>query len=322
MSANEFDAAPGKPGYSMVHVALALAGTVFAAWVFSFIYGIAGHYSPLVYLNLVLAYLFGWLVGRVGQGFLRKYRIDGRIAATLVGLIGGLCAVYFVWPAYIWVVTDYNFHAYGELIGEPLDIWETMRYIADNPLWSIKSGKNSSPWPAAFYFLIWAGELVLIVGIAAKVCRTYVRENLLCGQCRDWVVPSGDFARFAIPDDESQPELLTALSAGDVSGLPALARATDEEAAGSVGNWLEVKGFACPNCHGSDEYVTVSLVVVCPAKKKESLERSEKVLLRLAKIDPDTERRLFQAEPSRVLPVAEEENGESDGIGEKEKENA
>lgn len=314
MSANEWETASGKSGYSMVHVGLALAGTVVAAWVLSFVYGLAGHYSPLVYLNLLLAYVFGWLVGRIGQGFLRKYRIDGKMAATAVGLVGGLCAVYLAWPAYFWVVTDFNFSTYKESLVDPVGIWETLRYISENPLWSIKSGKNSSPWPAAFYFLVWAGELVLIVGVAVKVCRSFVRDNLLCDHCRDWVAPSGDFARLAIPA-EGQAALMAALPAGDVSALPDLPRVSDEEAE-APGAWLEVKGFACPNCQGKDEYVTVSLVSLDVAKKKDSLERSEKVLARLIRIDPDTERRLFEPAPAAENADTDARDKEDAEVGE------
>lgn len=288
-----------RPRFTAVHVVLALVGVIVAAWVLSFIYGIAEHYSPLIYLNLVLAYGFGWLVGRAARAMLRKYRIDSMAAATLIGVLGGVAAVYLAWPAYLWVITNFNFSIYTETIVRPLDILEIMGMIAEDPMWSI--GKSSGTMPAVGYFAVWLGELVLVVVAAVQVCRTFVRDNRLCSQCGDWVTPTGDLALFAIPE-EGGMELLAALENGDPSALARAERLREEELPDA--QWLEVQGFACPQCNDEDSYATISLVMMQPNKKKKNeLERSQKVLARLVPVDLELEKKIFEPQPVAATPA-------------------
>lgn len=308
-----------RPRFSAVQVALAIVGTVVAAWVLSFVYGVAEHYSPLIYLNLILAFGFGWLVGVVARTMLRKYRIDSPAAATLIGVVGGVAATYLAWPAYLYVITDYNFSIYTGTIASPLDIWEIMGMIAEDPMWSI--GKSSGTMPAVIYFAVWLGELILITGAATQVCRTFVRDNRLCSKCGDWVTATGDLAMFAIPA-EGGLELLAAMENGDASAL-ANARHLRGDA-DHADQWLEVQGFACSQCDDEDSYATISLVMMQPNKKKKNeLERSQKVLARLVPVDLELEKKIFEPEPeSEPAPAAEPEPApaQADVANEPEKE--
>lgn len=295
-----------RPRFTAVHVVLALVGTMVAAWILSFVYAIAEHYSPLIYLNLILAFGFGWLVGLAARTMLRKYRIDSTGTATLVGVLGGVAATYLAWPAYLWVITNYNLSYYTGTIASPFDLWEIMGILAEDPRWSI--GKSSSDMPAIVYFAVWLGELILIAGAAAQVCRTFVRDNRLCSQCGDWVTPTGDMAMFAIPP-ESGMELFAALENGDASAL-----AEAEHLAGGAHHadqWLEVQGFACPQCNDEDSYATITLVMMQPSKKKKNeLERTQKMLARLVPVDLELEKKIFEPGPAAAPALAEEGEAE------------
>ena len=96
--------AENENGFSAKTVVLASAGGVVAAFVLSWAYGPAEHYSPIIYLNLLLAYGMGWLVGKCCQAILRRKKINRLGPARLVGVVSVLAAAWFSWLAYIWVI--------------------------------------------------------------------------------------------------------------------------------------------------------------------------------------------------------------------------
>ena len=123
-----------RKGYSALSVVWSIVGAMVGALVLSFIYGPCEHYSPLVYLNILLAYILGLLIGMVGKVMLRKFRITGHGAARVVGVVGGLAGVWFAWLAYIWVITGYDFEEYTAAMQYPAYLWHIIQYLAHNPM--------------------------------------------------------------------------------------------------------------------------------------------------------------------------------------------
>lgn len=287
---------------SPVAVAICAVAAIVAAWIVSFAYGPAEHYSPLIYLNIVLAGAFGWLIGAVGRVFLKKYRVKEKSAAIVVGLAGGLFGVWFAWLSYLWVITDYDFSVYLEVLRSPGDLWYIFQAIADNPMWAV--GKSSGSEGAWFYYAVWIGEVVVVVGMAVKTCLDFVNNNTLCKACDDWVIPTGDLALFAVPSEDPQA-VIDAVTAGDLSGLAALPKLGGGQA---PDEWFEANGFACPNCQESECFVTVKKVEMKKGKKKKELERTETKLVVHAPVSAEVEEALFgtpePAVPSATSPEA------------------
>lgn len=285
-------------GFTPVHIAKAVVGTVVIALLLSFVYGPIDYYSPIVYLNIVLAYGMGWAVGRCGCSMLRRLRIDSRKAATIVGAAGGIVAVWFSWLTYLWVAFGYNFEVFSAF-ANPFHLFDIMRYIGENPIWSIgtRSGRSSSAGPSIMYYAVWLAEVGIIVYFAVKECRTFVENNKLCGRCKDWVRPTGETALFAIPEDV---DVFGPLQAGDLAGLPSLPRLTGDE----VGeHWLEASCFACGNCESLNAHVTVALKAIKLDKNKKPQIVST-VLANLVEVTPELEKEIFEPAPQAQTPEA------------------
>ncbi len=295
MTATAIEPLEVRPAYTKVHVLVAMAFTLVAAWVLSFLYAVVDHYSPLVYLNIVVAFGYGYCIGKVAEMMLRRLRINGKGAATLLGLIGGIGALYLAWPAYLWVITEYDTEVYFDTILNPALIWDIMGYLAEDPMWNI--GKSNATW-TPMYWIAWAGEVVLVIGAAVVRCSTFIETNQLCDTCKTWVAATGDTALLNIPDDQ-QVEIVAAVENGDLTPLLPLQHLNADQAA-QIGQWLEAVGYACPNCTHENGYVNVSLVVLRPGKKSKELERTAKILVKMAEIDVETEKSLFEPVPSTV----------------------
>lgn len=305
-----------RPKFTAGAVVRSVIGVVVLAWVLSWVYGPAEHYSPLVYLNAALAYFFGWLVGAIGRGFLRRNRINSRGAALLIGGVGGLAAVIFSWMTYVCVITEYDLEWYWTLLKNPLVIWNWMEFLSENPVWVISRSKSGGGFPL-MYYVAWLLELGVIAGVAVSVCKSFLNDNILCGQCNDWVAKTEDTALFSLPDDAGPA--LARLGAREVGVLTELSRiGPDDEIQSPF--WLLVQGYACPNCRDLEAYVTVTLITAKKGKG-DQIEYEKKDLATFMPIDRELEKALFDAPPPAAVPAAsgaeepEAEAGESAEAG-------
>ena len=284
-------------GASPVPVAFALAGSVLATFALSWIYGPLERYLPLAILNILAAYGMGMATGKAATALMRIGKINSVAAGTLIGAATGVASVWFGWTAYIWAISDFDWEFYLEVAASPGTLYDVVSYLADNPVWTLDS-RSKSALGSWFYYLVWLGELFILVGGPIRLCRGFAANNLLCRRCSDWLRETGDLALFVSPDGDALPPLLEALKGGDASGLAGLARRNPGDAEANVSDaWLEAKGFACRNCEEEDGYVRAFLVSLKPRKKEKTSGRSERPLSGFIQIGVDLEERIFISEP-------------------------
>ncbi len=273
------------------------AGVVAAAFVLALIYGPAEHYIPIAYLNILLAAGLGYAVGMAGRFFLRKTRIHNRTVSIATGVIGGVAAVAFGWGSYLWVVTGYDFEVVTDLITNPFRIVDVMRYIAENPLWSLsRRGKSVASTPSIFYYGVWLAEFVIVVYFAVKVCLRFFDTSRLCDACGGWVVPSGEVARFAIPDGADGGAFINGLHAAAAAGdAEALGRFAPYRCDGAAMPRVEVHRQDCADCGASGSFVNGTLIAMQQVKKKKKPEKVETALWRFTPVTGAMDEALFGA---------------------------
>lgn len=261
-----------------------------AAFVISWPYSLLLHYIPIIYANALLVYVLGLVMGGIAKAALRRLKIHSAMAAVLVGAGGGILAVWFAWLAYFWILANFQFTFYFLLLINPLELFSVMVELANDPVWSFGSSKATGP--AVFYYATWLVELGIVVGVAARSCLSFVRENLVCEACGEWVAETGDVARFGLSDDKT---VLDRLISGDVSALADLPRLGRDDA---VGSWFEAKGYACPDCRNRESMVSVSLVRMVSSDESKGPERAESAVIRYRPINVDMEEKIFDAKQS------------------------
>ncbi len=201
----------------------------------------------------------------------------------------GVFAVWACWLGYLWVLSDYDFSDYWFLVTNPGSIVDIARYLAENPMWSI--GKSGS-MPGLVYWLVWLAEAGALIILPLKGAKTFIRDNILCIECNDWVAKTGKESYFAVPTDNAI-EVYAAFSRNELTPLRQLGR----YAVDSLPNeWLEVTNHACPHCPHLESYASVALVVITMGKNDKPV-KSEKPLVTYQPIDEETEHFLFDEAP-------------------------
>lgn len=264
-----------------------------AAYALSWAYAFAGHYSPLVYLNIVITIGAGWLVGKVAETMIKMRRINSPAVGALIGLVGGLFLLWFSWLVHVlifdrFIYDEFDFSVYWAAFN-PSFLLHVIDIIANNPMWVI--GKNGGGMPAILYYLIWAGEAAVLVIMPASLAREFVKSHKLCDSCGDWVKATGDVALFAVPEGRAA-EIVDRVSSGDVAFLPELSRvkADDEETT----EWLEAHGYACSRCEDEDSLVSVVHITMVYNKKSKKMDRTQKKIAQYIPVDVALEKSIFE----------------------------
>lgn len=277
-------------GNSKITIVKCFVPVLIAALVLSFVYAPLQYYIPIIYANLLIAGGLGWAVGKVAIVVLRKHKINSLTIATALGAVGGLVATYFAWVAYfMYYFTDFGIGDFLSVFWRPFTVLRVIQLVAHNPVWVL--GKSGSGHDAIIYYLVWIIELAIIVGVAVFYCRDFIKENLLCGKCNDWVKETGDIASFSLPEDGGI-EAISKLSSGNISVLADLPRRPPE--GDEAMQWIEAKGYACPNCQDLDSYVTITLAALVLNKKSKEYERKDKVLSMFVPVSVEMEKKIFE----------------------------
>ncbi len=287
--------------YTAGSVVVAIICTVAAAAFLSLIYGPADHYSPLIYLNMLLAYGVAAATGFVGKKMIRVKKITSLGAASLIGGIGGFATLFLSWASYVWTLADFDFSVYFDHILHPRYFWHLMNFLAENPMWTI--GKGSGTLPAIAYYAIWLIEAGIIIGVPIMACRNFVRDNVLCDGCGTWIAATGDAAVFDVSGEEGDArEREQRIGTGDIALLLDLPR-LDPSVTGVPR--MEAIGLACPYCEDKDSYVTVNFVTEKAAKKKRKPEIVRKKIVANAPVPVELEKALFEPATPPAPPISE-----------------
>lgn len=281
--------APVNHGYSVVSIIRAIIIGGIAVWIVSFAYGPISHWSPDARLNFVIAAAYGYVVSRIVNAMLKHQKICDALPALIVAGVLGLLAIWTAWLSYLWTLINYNFSGYLDFLLHPTSIWKVMQAIAHYPIWTLSKNSSGSP---ILYYGVWVVELAIVVGLPMLMALSYIRENKVCDDCRDWLRKTEDIARFLLPDG-NDVQTLADLQRGDVSALPALSRlAGDDETPA----WIEAHGYACPNCQNRDSYVTTYWIFMKQVKKSKP-ERVTEILSRYVPVSVEMEKAIFEPTP-------------------------
>lgn len=285
-------------GYSIVSIIRAIVIGGIAVWLISFLYGPISHWLPDARLNFILVAGFGWVVSLVVNFMLKHQRICDTVPALIVAGVIGLIAIWGAWLSYIWTLTGYDFSEYIDFMLHPNYIWNVALYIAHDPVWTLSKSSDGHPY---MYYAVWLIEFAIVVGFPMLMAMSYLKENKVCDDCRDWLRKTDDTAMFLLPEEGGE-QILANLQQGDVSALSTLTRLSAD---GEAPAWVEVHGYACPNCQNKDSFVTVNWVYLKQVKK-DKVERVSDVLSRYVPVTVEMEKAIFEPAAAPAVATAAE----------------
>ena len=257
---------------------LSLGAGLLCGAVGSVAYGYLDHWIPFIYLNVILTFAFGALIGAVvGAGAVR-----GKIRnAWFVAGAATLCALvshYIAWIAWIRAISS------GELmVVMPQEMIQVIPKIAEIGVWTLSGSKPTG----TLLYCFWAGEALLVVGTAIGISWSMIANKPFCERCQKWLGDGRTLAPLVPLAD--QAGLRKRLEGNDYNGFADL-RPLQEDEDNSKHTLVTLN-----HCDGCQKLHLLSLsAITITVNKKGETTRNEEVVTRNLLVEPEVHQRVVQ----------------------------
>jgi hypothetical protein len=204
-----------------------------AAAVLSVPYAYTTIFIPLVYFNVLATLGLGVAAGFCASWGARKCNMQNVFMYMAVGLVTGLCAVYFSWVYWVFVMSGHEW-----LVFSPLGLISVAQEVMVEGTWGMTSGGNITGLALA---AIWVVEAVMIVGATIYMARKGLTSFICCPDCTVWFKDPTRTLSYEMP--ESISDLTDALKQLNFKALHDLTPVQPGETGALL---LEI--YFCPAC--------------------------------------------------------------------------
>ncbi|GMU23024.1 MAG: hypothetical protein AMXMBFR13_31080 [Phycisphaerae bacterium] len=213
----------------------------------AFAYAYAVLYCPIVYVNLLICGVYGWLVGFMAARSMAWLNVRNANVMRGASLLAAAVSFYIAWVAWIYALlqrSDVDV-LFWPLAYNPKVLWSMILAINERGVWSI-GRRSSENVTGLVLWVVWAAEAMIVFG-ATLLAVGKVLSRPFCEQCQKWCRPAGADVLVATGQ---LSELKQRMEAKDFTCLQQLgAKPTDATA------WYALGLCRCPSC---DETTTLS----------------------------------------------------------------
>ena len=220
-------------GITLSGIVWGLAAGILGAFVLSILYVLTTDFLPLMETHLFGTVILGVLVGICAAKGASAGKAQSRPAYLALGIACGLCAVYFSWVFWIFIITKHQL-----LIFSPLAIYRIARALLPFLTWEIH-GREIKGSILAYG---WIAEAATITSIAAAVCKGNMKTFICCPVCHARFGSATASRHYAIP--ENVAEVAGRLQDFDFSCLSELT----EVDMNKTDSFLTLELYVCPTC--------------------------------------------------------------------------
>ncbi|MDR1048159.1 MAG: hypothetical protein LBL51_00255 [Synergistaceae bacterium] len=248
------------------------------------VYAFANYHIPLVYLNVLLLWGFGLLLGWIVSWGVRKFHVRNPLAAAVMGVAVFAAAYSVHWFFYLATVlvdgmTDspYDVEAIADfalaLMKDPAEAWELLWALNEEGVWSLSGSSSSSNLAVKGLELaaIWLGEALVLLFLAVK--KPWEEAGKPYSERLDAWMEAKDLP-VSVAFVENREEFGRAVGRGDYSALTTPLPPSEEV------KYAKVRLYS----DALDPCVSVENVSVTKKKKKETVSKKE--VVRYLKISP------------------------------------
>jgi len=238
-------------------ILIGLAGTA----VLSAIYGYAIFYIPFIYLNFLITFGFGGILGILISRGAKWGKVRNTNVLYLFGFIFGLLAEYAGWVSW--------FHAYSRqevFLTNPSDMLSLLGVIAEKGAWTISGW---APTGAALY-TVWAVEGLMIILGCTLTTALSLSGTPFCEKCDRWVEEKDTV--FPLEPIEDPEKFKSLIEQGNLSPLLSLKKTKY-----NAKYYTRVDLIQCSKCQ-SLHLMTVIAITTMIDKKGEEKEGSTTIM--------------------------------------------
>ena len=155
-----------------------LAIAVVAAVILGPIYGIIVYYMPLVYINALLTFGLGIVLGLIIKTTAMSKHIRSLPMVMLIALVAGLVAEYAAFVGWLLAVRQWS-----PLVVSPGQLFSDLEKVAEVGVWSFKS----TTVKGGFLIGIWGIEAIVVVGATIYFAYDEISKTPYCETCLQWL---------------------------------------------------------------------------------------------------------------------------------------
>jgi hypothetical protein len=238
-----------------------------------FVYAYIIVYSPIVYLNAILALGFGGVMGYLSANMLKQRKVRSDAVAVAITLVVTAIGYYFSWSVWVWAMarrvdTGVGFAALVGLTIFPNILWEAVRAINAEGAWTIGHGPSAVSGVALW--IVWACEFAAIFGLSVSSAYSRMDEEPFCETCEEWCKPDPSVLTV---NTGAPAELKRRAEMKDLRYIEELGRPTDGT------DVTRVDLFSCARC-GSLYTMNMERIQVT-AKGSKGKEKKQMILKHL-----------------------------------------
>ena len=174
---------------------------------------------PFIYVNILATFGYGFVFGWVTTRILKASQMRNPALAALCGLAAGLMALYGEWSGHL-----HTLFKDAPWFFRPDQILRTIPLLYEQGTWGMKSGGNVTGIPLA---IVWVAEAGIIVGMAALLPFTFVKETPFCEKTKVWL---DEEKKINTLETFTDPAHLAALKAGDIMPITLAKPKADNDA--------------------------------------------------------------------------------------------
>lgn len=179
-------------GITLAGIGWGLGAGILGAFVLSIPYVYATFYLPIMEANFVGTVILGALVGMCAAKGASAGKAQSRPAYLALGFVCGLCAVYFSWAFWIFVVSQHQL-----LTFDPLAIYRIACAMLPFLAWEVHGTQIHGPALVCG----WIAEAATIASTAAIVCRGSMKTFICCPFCQARFHSAAASRHYAIPEN-------------------------------------------------------------------------------------------------------------------------
>ncbi len=147
---------------------------------FSYFYSFLINYLPIIYFNIVLVVIYGFIISFTCRIFHVVFKIRNRKKSIIITTLLSIFGVYFQWVSYLFIISSENFSLFMvfdnlefffEILFRPDLVLKNIIDISKIGLWSI--GTSRINLNGIFLWLIWLVEATIIVYVSIKKFTTF-----------------------------------------------------------------------------------------------------------------------------------------------------
>src|SRR5262245_50978108 len=212
-----------------------------AAVVLGIAYSFSFYYIPYVYLNLLLAVVFGagvaWTTGwAAGEGKIRNTAVT--VALAVVATLVGIWAEWGVAPYAMAPASELGAYwkEFGLATFTPWAILGLMEELFVNGSWGLAAGQMVNGWTL---FALWFVEAGVVIGLAATTAYSQIADKPYCEACDTWIASETPHLYAGNGYEKAWSDV----KHGDFDAL-----ADTEQATGSEPTYIKVTLHVCDSC--------------------------------------------------------------------------